>query len=361
MRRRTLAMAAAGALLVTAGASIAVDNLGGARAEGEQAQDPIGVPQSTAEVTKKDLDAAVKAPGKLGFAEGRKISSAGSGVLTWIPEGGKQVDRGGKLYEVDAKGVYLMIGKKPMYRELKLGNKGEDVRQLKQNLKALGHGPDLVADDEFTPGTRVAVQNWQEDHGLKQTGRIGPEQIVFAPGPLRAGKPEAALGDRLAPGKPVYTASGAERIAEMQVTASEAGQRKVGDKVTVQLPDGSTAPGKISSVGTSAEAPDEETGGGDGGGKNAKITITIELDKPGQVKGVDQAPVTVSMSGESRQDVLSVPVQALIALPGQGFGVQVVKDGKVSDLPVKLGLFANGRVEISGSGISEGTKVVVPK
>jgi hypothetical protein len=59
--------------------------------------------------------------------------------------------------------------------------------------------------------------------------------------------------------------------------------------------------------------------------------------------------------------VLSVPVEALLALSGDRFGVEVLQaDGTTKRMPVTTGLFAAGRVEVSGDGISAGQKVVVP-
>jgi hypothetical protein len=63
---------------------------------------------------------------------------------------------------------------------------------------------------------------------------------------------------------------------------------------------------------------------------------------------------------DSRTDVLSVPITALLARPEGGFAVERVTGGASALVPVKTGLFAAGRVEISGEGIVEGTEVGVP-
>ncbi|MFI1384835.1 peptidoglycan-binding protein [Embleya sp. NPDC020886] len=360
MRRRVASAVVAAVVAVSGGAVAAYSLEDGKGDRGHEQAGPL--PQAVADVTRGDMNAAVQAPGRLGFARGQKVGSGGDGVLTWLPEAGAEVGRGGKLYALDAEPVHLMYGATPVYREMKAGDEGEDVGQLKQNLKALGFGPQLAADDEFTPGTVKAVKAWQKAVGLEQTGTVGPGEVVFAPGPLRVDTSEAQVGDRLVPGKTVYSASGAARLVEVDLKVSEAGQRKPGDKVTVQLPGGVSVPGRVSSVGASAEAPQGGQGGGQGsgGGSDPKIKVTVEFDDPAQVRGVDQAPVTVLFAGRSRTGVLSVPVEALVALPGRGFGVQVVENGRVRDLPVTLGLFADGRVEVSGDGLAEGLDVVVP-
>jgi len=71
--------------------------------------------------------------------------------------------------------------------------------------------------------------------------------------------------------------------------------------------------------------------------------------------------VDVDFISHARKDVLAVPVAALLALPGGGYGVQIVQGGATRIVAVKTGMFAAGRVEISGGGIAEGVTVGVPK
>ena len=60
------------------------------------------------------------------------------------------------------------------------------------------------------------------------------------------------------------------------------------------------------------------------------------------------------------RDVLAVPVSALLALAGGGYGVEVVAPSGAHHLVgVTTGLFAGGQVQVSGAGITAGTKVVV--
>ncbi|MBQ0862183.1 efflux RND transporter periplasmic adaptor subunit [Streptomyces smyrnaeus] len=314
-----------------------------------------GLPPDTAAVERGDLSESTQADGTIGYGGERKINAAGAGTLTWTAKTGSVVKRNGKLFAVDDRFVRLMRGSQPMYRTLKKGVEGADVRQLEENLAALGY-TGFTVDEEYTGLTADAVQRWQEANGDKETGSVGPEDITFAPDDIRIESFSRSVGDRTAPGQPVLTTTGSERVVSMKLDVAESGAVKQGDKVTVELPDGKSAEGEIRTVGTSAEKE-----GGDSEDDSAKVKVTVTLDEPEQVEALDQAPVTVELKGQSRKDVLTVPVEALLAMDGGGFGVQVVEHGKARDVRVELGLFGQGRVEVSGGGLREGMKVGVPK
>ncbi|WP_426368516.1 peptidoglycan-binding protein [Streptomyces sp. E-08] len=368
--RRALGRRRLGLALLTvvaiAGGGVAVTALAGPENPSPDRTGTKGLPPATAPVTRGDLADSSQQDGTLGHLGERKINAGGTGgTLTWLAPPGSVVKRDGRLYEVDGEAVRLMYGDEPMYRTLKTGDKGKDVRQLEENLAALGYtGFDV--DEEYTAKTAAAVKRWQKSHDLKQTGTLGPDRIAFAGSAVRVreagsesgtgsgGGDRIAPGDRVTPGSPVLTVTGSERVVSFKVPASQAGSAKTGTRVQVTLPDGSRLPGKVSAVGKTA------TAGEDPQDKTPKIDITVSFDDPAEAKGVDQSPVTVELTGDTRRDVLSVPVNALLALPDGGFGVQVVEDGAARDVKVELGMFAQGRVEISGDGLREGMKVGVP-
>ncbi|CAM5479616.1 peptidoglycan-binding protein [Streptomyces avidinii] len=400
-------------VLALTGGGYAVVAQAGTEGDGARQHSSDGLPGATAPVTRGDLSASLKVDGTLGFAKERKLnavglsgtggtgggtggtdggagaggagagaggaagsggaagggagSGPGSATLTWAAAAGTSVERDGKLYEVNGKPVRLMYGATPMYRSLKTGDKGEDVKQLKQNLKALGFGTGLDASDgTFTAGTATAVKRWQKSHKAKETGEVAKDDIAYASGPQRVQKNDMAVGDEAAAGKPVLTLTGTERMVRVQLDVAKAGAAKVGDPVSVSLPGGATANGKIASVGNTANPDDPASGGAGGGGggdKKPKVEVEVALDNAAEAKGPDQSPVSVSLTGETRKGVLSVPVNALLALSDGGFGVQVVENGKAREVKVELGMFGKGRVEVKGSGdaLKEGMQVGVPK
>ncbi|MCF3123544.1 peptidoglycan-binding protein [Streptomyces arenae] len=356
VRRRTAVVATVGALLAVTGGGIAVTALADAGGGGgSSAERGAGLPPATASVERGDLSSGSQVDGTLGYAKERKVNAGTTGTLTWSAETGATVGRDDRLYEVNGAPVRLMYGTEPMYRTLKPGDKGNDVRQLEENLVALGYGAGLAVDDTYTDGTAAAVTRWQKAHDRKQTGRVGPEQISFQPSSVRVKSAESSVGDQVAPGRPVLATTGSERVVRVQLDVSDGGLAKKGAKVTVTLPDGTTAKGRVASVGKTAKPGDDPSD------KSPKIPVTVTFDDPGEVGGFDQSPVTVNLTGETREDVLSVPVNALLALPGGGFGVQVVEGGRTRDVKVGLGMFGQGRVEVTGGELREGMKVGVPK
>ena len=84
--------------------------------------------------------------------------------------------------------------------------------------------------------------------------------------------------------------------------------------------------------------------------------MTITLTGHSHVSGLDQAAVSVNFAQQKANNVLSVPVTALIATQGGGYAVQEATSPHTL-VPVTPGLFAAGYVQISGSGVYPGLQV----
>jgi hypothetical protein len=277
--------------------------------------------------------------------------------LTWLPEEGATVSRGQPLCKVDNVPVPLLYGSLPFYRPLNLAAAdGPDVRELEQNLHALGYGG-FTVDDHFTQNTADAVESWQHDEGLPETGALKIGDAVVAAGAIRVGESTAQVGAQSAPGKPIYSYSSTTRTVTVPLPVSDQELAKAGADVTVVLPDNTTIPGTIATVGTVAQKPS-----GDGSSTaEATITVTVTLDRPDAAGSLDQAPVEVNFVSEQVKNVLTVPITALLALSGGGYGVQVVDGGTSHVVAVKTGAFSDTRVQVSGAGLREGQKVGVPQ
>jgi hypothetical protein len=287
-------------------------------------------------------------------------SSGGSGTVTALPRPGSVVRRGGALYRLDGEPVVLMYGATPAYRDLELGvEEGRDIRQLESNLAALGFDPGAI-DAEFTSATAAAVTDWQESAGLPETGAVELGRVVFLPGARRIGEHRTSVGTALSAGSEVLDTSSTRRVVTIELDAALQSLARKGDRVQVTLPDQSTVRGRIADVGRVAREKESADAADAGAGAEQELVIdvTVRLRSSRGLGRLDEAPVSVGLAQESRKDVLSVPVEALVARRGGGYGVELAAGRRI--VPVETGLFAGGYVEVSGSGIPEGARVVVP-
>lgn len=355
-RRRRVALVVTAALGVAAvGAVLFAANSGTLFGAGAPQASDDELPPATAEVTRQTLVDAQRVDGELGYGSPFTVSAGAGGTLTEVPATGTLVEQGQALYRIDDDPVVLLYGALPAYRPLAQGDEGTDVNQLEQNLAALGYtGFDV--DTEYTRATATAVKQWQEHLGREQTGVVEPSAIRFSDGPVRVGAREAGTGDAVQPGGTVYEATGATRTVTVELDVDEQRLAVVGAVVTVTLPDGTTFEGTVSSVASEIEAGDQMAG-------ESATTVLVVQVVPVEGAGLgtfDTASVKVDFTADTREDVLTVPVAALLALAEGGYAVEVVADGDTKLVAVTTGLFADGRVEVSGEGIAEGTVVGVP-
>lgn len=329
--------------------------------DGGSGASATALPQTaTAEVERRDLVERETFEGTLGYSGARPLVARLPGTITWLAPEGSVVRRGEPLLRVDGRGVFLMYGEVPAWRRLAEGTSGPDVRQLEWNLVALGHDPSrsVDIDNEFDAATEAAVKRWQDARGVEEDGVVEHGEVEFLPGARRIGAHAAAIGAPAQPGTPVLETTSATQIVTVQLEADRRDAVAEGDAVEVELANGSTVAGRISSIGKVAEAPataGEETAGGE-----PTVEVTIRLDGA-TATDLDQAPVDVGVVRSSREDVLAVPVTALLALASGGYAVEVREGAGTRLVRVEVGLDADGWVEVAGDGLREGTSVVVPR
>jgi peptidoglycan hydrolase-like protein with peptidoglycan-binding domain len=358
---------------VLVGAAVVVAATGGAVAlsNANQAAPTAQVqPASTAQVERGALSDMVSVDGTLtdrARSDGSPYSviNQARGTYTTLPAVGDKVACGAELYRVDDKPVLLLCGTVPTYRGLQVGDVGNDVHQLNTNLHTLGYdagagveiGPD---DNEFTGRTEQALRKLQDSKGLPVTGALGIEDAIFLPESARIATVTGELGGPAQPGTPVLSATSDTLEVQVHLDASQQGEVHQGDRALITLPGNKSVTGKVDRLGAVAQAPAGQNGNAGVGA--ATIPAYISLDDPGKAGGLDQAPVQVDITTNGVQNVLSVPVTAIVGKSGGGFAVEVVRSGGRHELvAVKLGLFDTtaGRVQITG-GIREGDHVVVP-
>jgi hypothetical protein len=320
-----------------------------------------GSATSLATVQRRTLSQTTQFNGTLGYVGSYTVLGQSRGTVTWLPESGQVIHQGQVLYRVDQTPVVLLYGAVPAYRVLAEGATGADVAQLNHDLVALGYvGRSAVASawNEFGWATRVGVERLQRHLRVEQTGRLSLARVVFLPTAARVTTLLAGLG---APaGGPVFQASSTARTVSVALNPDLRAEVKAGDRVTITLPDGSTTPGRVTSVGRVATVSSSNSGGSDSG---PTVPVQIRPSDPSATGGLDQALVEVAITDHTVHNVLAVPVYALLARAGGGYSVEVVAgDGTHHLGRVRLGLFddAAGMVQVSGAGLAVGERVVVP-
>jgi hypothetical protein len=161
-------------------------------------------------------------------------------------------------------------------------------------------------------------------------------------------------------------------VVTVDLPASAQGEAQVGDRVTVELPAGSTVGGTVTAVSRIAvSSSGSGSGGGSGGGggsgsgsgpgsgssgATSSVPVTISLHGHLRAAGLDQAAVSVNFTQQRADNVLSVPVTALLAVPGGSYVLQEASAPHTM-IPVQTGLFAAGYVQVSGPGLYSGLSV----
>jgi peptidoglycan hydrolase-like protein with peptidoglycan-binding domain len=376
-KSRLVAGAALAATVLAVLAIIVLPSAGGS-------SDPAsGNVPATATVERGRLALQVSATGTLTYAaqaDGSPYSvvNQATGVLTALPSVGDVIKCGRALDRVDGHPVALLCGTTPLYRRLSEGMKGWDVKELNHNLADLGYadGSELDPFGYFGSATRSALKAFKGDLGLASTGSLDPVQAIVLPGPLRISSVSATLGSPAQPGVPIAAATSTARLVEVDLDPPQAAGIKVGDRASITLPNNRTTPGVVRSVGavavdTGADSgsgsgadPGTGSGSGSGGGAGSSTPMTailLTLKRLGDVRGLEEAPVQVSIITGRIKSALSVPVTALLARPG-GYAVETVDAGERHLVAVELGAFdhANGLVQVSGPALKAGQRVVVP-
>lgn len=335
--------------------------------------------RQTAPVERTTLTVTEDESATLGFNGAYDVRGGRSGVLTWTVPLGTIVSAGQRLYETNGKALTsLMYGARPAWRPMGPGmTNGRDVRQLEKNLKRLGYTRkgDKI-DNHWDADTTAAVKRWQRHAKLPVDGKLDLGEVVFLPSAIRVTSIVEPLGSMVGGGGPVLSGTTARRVVAFDIQAADRALVAVGKAVQVQLPDGSTVPGKITSVSRVAQTSTDERGQ-----TTTTIAVTATLDDASVAGDLDQASVTVTIVRSSRENVLAVPVDALLALREGGYAVEVVDAaGSATPSPsgsaspssassgtgthlvrVEPGLFDRGNVEITATGIQPGDLVVVPE
>ena len=308
----------------------------------------------TQEVASGSLTAETRLNGQLAYDAPSDFAAA-NGMITQLPVAGAEIKPGERVYEADGVPVPLFQGSRPFWRSLAAGaSDGPDVRQLEENLKLLGHFSG-TPDERFDQRTAAAVKAWQRKAlGLADAadGVFQPGSVAVAPStPVRITAIKARAGDVDAvPAS--YT--GVALHASATVTASQAAAIRPGDRATLTLPDNTALDATIAAV--------DQGGGKTEDGQTVRPSVRVDFADQTQVAGYGTAAVKIVIPGETTgaTDALIVPVTAIVADPGGGYAIEVVRGQHVERVAVEIGIVAVSRVQLTkADGVKAGDRVVV--
>lgn len=363
-------LAVAGFVILVAvlivGGFVAVDQLAGESAGDDVVIDKPALGRTP--IVEADLIERETFPGILRFANPQIVTAPAPGTVTSVPAVGDVLARGDVVIEVDGLPVVLFVGERPMWRTLASFDaggaelSGPDVRQLEENLVALGYPsqrddedqpPSISDPDEtFDDDTVRLIQDWRDDLGLPEADAVEVGRILYLPEGVRVARVVTDRGALIAPGMPILELSDPGQEVFLQLPVDKRDLVAVGDTVRVTLPDDTVAGATISSVGSVVTYVDPEAPG--------VIEVTVVLDDPALGSAFEESPVDVEIVSNEVRGALAVPVNALLALAEGGYALEVDRGGVVSLVAVETGVFVDGLVEVTGD-IAAGDMIIVPE
>src|SRR5262245_14839025 len=309
---------------------------------------PSAANAKVATVTRRDLARNEELDGTVGFGDESPLVLPLDGTLTSLPSPGDVIEEGAVIAMIDGRPIVAVVGTTPLWRDLGPGvDDGADVLEVEQALERLGFAAefDVTVDGDWTDATTRAVKEMQEHFGQDDDGEITRGEVVMIAAPQRV----ASVGG--VPGQPSSEAaievSGRDQVVSVALDVADASLVAVGDEVTVELPDGTDVAATVSEIGDAST------------GESGDATLPVEFVVTGGFDLPTGSPVDVLVTVVAAENVLTVPVEAVLALAEGGYAVEV-RDGASTHLVgVELGTFADGLVEITGD-VAEGAEVVVP-
>ena len=176
------------------------------------------------EAQQRDLIEYTNVDGTLQYANVTTVGAGTDGLITDVVNEGQTLARGDAAYEVNATPVVVFYGDVPFYRAMVDGMSGDDVLLLEENLASLGYhategddGDDVdtgfTVDGTFDAETSEAVERWQEDLGVAETGTVSPGDVIMVPGPSEASGVMVDIGSRVQTGSTIMTLNVASTVS----------------------------------------------------------------------------------------------------------------------------------------------------
>ena len=290
-----------------------------------------------------------------------------------VPKVGDVLKPGAVAVEVSGRPVLVLKGQIPLYRDLSVGDRGADVKQLQTGLRTAGASIGKDASGVFGEGTLAAVTKLYSDAGYRAPGGVTAEEFVFLPTlPALVASVEGGLGSPASKAS-VWLTSGdlviqaaipdGKRDLVRPGTKVEVTSEVLGLTITCQVAESAPVNGSPPSTAASGEPSGEPSQVADTG------LVTIVPDQPIDGKWVGQDVRVRVVEAQTAGPVTAVPVAAIL-MDGSGQTEVVVVDPGATTLAsanprrvrVKVGVTGGGWVEVSaedGQALRVGDAVAI--
>lgn len=174
------------------------------QADNEAEVDTVEVETTTAVAETRDLISYDEWAATLTTGTPGVVAASGPGTITRNADVGDVLTQGDVIAEIDGAIVVALYGAVPQFRELSIDSEdGADIRQLEENLVALGFDPDhtVTVDDDFTYNTGEMIERWEEELGFEEPDQIvDAGQVAFITG-ISEVTSTTAVGSQVQPGQ----------------------------------------------------------------------------------------------------------------------------------------------------------------
>ncbi len=310
-------------------------------------------------VQRRTLSDTVTLTGTLARQEQRKVTSVAQGRVSAVyAKDGSTAKAGDRLFAIDGRDAIAEPGDVSFFRSLTVGDRGDDVIQLKQILADAGDNPGPI-DAVYTEQTRFALAQWQAANHYPGTTPVTAQTVMVSlaqsTGYTVGAKSSAGLiigpsgtGARTTDG--ARSARRGSRAARFGVARSAAAASKTATLMAYGPNIVPQASGLPSLTIQSAAATVSE---------GTPATFVITASEP-SVSAID---VNLTLGGTAGAGDIVIP-PSVVTLPANASSVQVVVPTRVDSLvkpnkTVTLTLGSSGVYSL-GSPSSASTTIVDP-
>ena len=262
-----------------------------------------------------------------------------------------------RLLTVSGKAVYAFVSTAPLYEKLSTslstGKEKVNVATLQRALKAAGYYTGTV-DGDYGTTTKTALEDWQSDQGLSETGTVTTSRFVWVPKGAAIDSWSVGLGSSASAGTSLASVVFPRPLeATASVSQADIAKLKVGQKaqLTVSSTTSVALTGAITSIASEPVSSSSSTST-TSSSSTVDYTVTFRLTNvPASIKPGMTGTLTVTIA--KRSNVLVVPTSAVT---GSSY-VRVMSNGKPVYRHVTTGMATSSYTQITG-GLAAGEVVM---